>query len=515
MRPRALRATVSSTPLLARITLASAVLALLVSAAIAILVLAILSLRNTTDTATRSKDVTAATLRLEKLVLDLETGLRGFVLAQNEHFLEPVSAARADLPGAIAAVEKLVAAEAAQRLRVEQLASLIREYVSDYVLPLIAIARQDPSAARASVARVEGKRRLDQIRNRFGQVLAVQDGIAARGVASAHQKASQAIELGFAALGVSALLVLLFGAYLVRSIARPVRAAAGAATQIAAGDLRIRLEEVGPGEIRELERAFNSMAESLGESKRELERQYEQLRESERLRTELLSIFSHELRTPLASVLGYTSLLLRRELDAETRRRYLEIVDGQSRRLAALVEDFLDAERLEGGRLELHEEVFDAGELLREQVQVYADETDRHHLDLALPPTPLYIRGDARRLAQVVGNLLGNAIKYSPDGGSIEISARRVGTQLRIEVRDRGIGIAPEHHSRIFTKFYRAEARASGIAGAGLGLAVARDIVEAHGGQIGFTSAEGAGSTFWVSLPGVAAHESGRTRAAG
>src|SRR5581483_10036798 len=182
-------------------------------------------------------------------------------------------------------------------------------------------------------------------RNGFKRVLAVEDARAADAVHSANRKSSRALEIGFAALGVSALLVLLFGAYLVRSIARPVREVAGAATRIASGDLAIRLEEEGPGEIRELEQAFNSMAESLGQNKRELEGQYERLRESERLRTELLSIFSHELRTPLASVLGYTSLLLRRKLDDATRRRYLEIVDGQSRRLAALVEEFLDAQR--------------------------------------------------------------------------------------------------------------------------------------------------------------------------
>jgi signal transduction histidine kinase len=513
MRPR-LPVNHSSTPLLARISLASVVLALLVAAAFAILVLAILSLRRSTDTATRSKDVTAATLQLEKLVLDLETGLRGFVLARNERFLAPLRTAPSDLDAAIGRVEQLVQDDPPQRQRVTQLGAQIDAYVTDYAQPLVAIARLDPAAARASVARSEGKRRLDQIRNGFERILTVEDTRAASAVGSAHGKSRRAIEIGFAALGVSALLVLLFGAYLVRSIARPVREVAGAASRIAAGDLEIRLEEEGPGEIRELEQAFNSMAESLGQNKRQLQGQYEQLRESERLRTELLSIFSHELRTPLASVLGYTSLLLRRNLDDATRRRYLEIVDGQSRRLAALVEEFLDAQRLEGGRFELNEEVFDVAELLREQVQIHAAETDRHRIGLSLPASPLFVRGDSRRLAQVVGNLLGNAIKYSPEGGPIDVSVRDLEGRLRIEVRDRGLGIASEHHSRIFTKFYRAEARASGIAGAGLGLAVARDIVEAHGGHIGFTSSEGAGSTFWVSLPSVGEPAAGRTRAA-
>src|SRR5207302_1452595 len=167
--------------------------------------------RKSTDTATRSKDVTAATLELEKLVLDLETGLSGFVLARNEHFLTPLRSARAELPAAVERVERLVEDDPPQLQRVKQLAAQIDAYVSDYALPLVGIARIDPAAARASVARSEGKRRLDQIRNGFQRVLTVENARAADAVRSANAKSSRAIEIGFAALGVSALLVLLFG----------------------------------------------------------------------------------------------------------------------------------------------------------------------------------------------------------------------------------------------------------------------------------------------------------------
>jgi signal transduction histidine kinase len=110
--------------------------------------------------------------------------------------------------------------------------------------------------------------------------------------------------------------------------------------------------------------------------------------------------------------------------------------------------------------------------------------------------------GNADRLRQVIGNLLSNAIKYSPQGGLVQVTASMRGDAVRFEVRDEGIGIPTEQQAGIFTKFFRADAAASGIAGTGLGLAVSRDIVESHGGQIGFMSAEGEGTTFFVELPG-------------
>jgi signal transduction histidine kinase len=200
-------------------------------------------------------------------------------------------------------------------------------------------------------------------------------------------------------------------------------------------------------------------------------------------------------------VLGFTSLLLHRDVDDETRRRYLEIIDAQGRRLSALLDDFLDVQRLEEGRLELGSERVDMAALLAEQVQLFEAQSEAHRLELRVTETPLAVRGDSNRLAQVVGNLLSNAIKYSPEGGVVHVRGERANSSVRVVVEDEGLGIPRAQQARIFTKFYRGEAATSGIAGSGLGLAFARAVIEAHGGKIGFTSAEGEGSTFFLELP--------------
>jgi signal transduction histidine kinase len=139
--------------------------------------------------------------------------------------------------------------------------------------------------------------------------------------------------------------------------------------------------------------------------------------------------------------------------------------------------------------------------LLSEQVQLFEALSADHKLELRLTEVPLAVRGDSNRLAQVVGNLLSNAIKYSPEGGIVHVRGERANSSVRVVVADTGLGIPSALHERIFTKFFRGDAVKSGIAGSGLGLAFARAVVEAHGGKMGFTSAEGEGSTFYIELP--------------
>ncbi|MBA2360996.1 MAG: CHASE3 domain-containing protein [Actinobacteria bacterium] len=316
-----------------RLLLASVVLSLVVGGAFVALMLAISALSDANKREARATDVTAATLRLEKLVVDLETGLRGLVLTGNERFLQPYASARKELPGRIVEFERLVPPETAQRRRASELTTLIREYLRDYLEPVVLIAGESRQAANTPIVTAEGKRRTDDIRARFRRFLADEEQLAAATTTAAERRSSRALLLGAVGVSSSIALIVLYGLYVARSIGGPIRAVASGASQIAGGELSLRLLDEGPGEVGELTRSFNAMAQRLQASRLELERQNAKLRESERLKTELLSTVSHELRTPLASVIGFTSLLLQRELDSETRRHYLGIVDSQARRL--------------------------------------------------------------------------------------------------------------------------------------------------------------------------------------
>jgi signal transduction histidine kinase len=442
-----------------------------------------------------------ATLRLEKLVVDVETGIRGLTVTGREPFLEPYRRATAELPQRIEALQALVAEDPRQLARSRALSQRISDYVEEYAVPLIGIVRRTPEAARQEEVTDAGKQYTDEIRQLFNEFLETENAAAERAAALGDRRADQAIVVGGIGIAGSTVLIILFGIILARSIGRPVRAAASGASRIAAGELSLRLPRGGPGEVGELTRSFNEMAERLEQGRAELEEQNAKLRESERMMSELVSIVSHELRTPLASVLGFTALLLKREFDPPERRHYLGIIDAQARRLAALLEDFLDVQRIEREGVDLARERVDLAGLLQEQAQLYEEESPLHHLELTLADRPLFVRGDRNRLAQVVGNLLSNAIKYSPDGGTVELGAEREDRTVRVTVRDDGLGIPLDQHDRIFTKFFRGDAGATGITGTGLGLAVSREIVEAHGGRIGFDSRPSAGSTFWIELP--------------
>jgi signal transduction histidine kinase len=495
------RRATASVGLLSRVIAGSVLLSVLVVGTFFVLLVAMSDLRSSTNEQARSKQVTAATLGLERVVNQLDASLRAYVISGNNRFLSAWRGARADLSPARGKVERLVEDQPVPTNQARRLSELIRAYISEYGLPLIAIAHRSPDAARSPVATKEGLTRIGAIREQISRLLASEDTLASARAAAAKRESDRAVGLGVAELVATAGLLLLFGVFLARGVARPVRSVAEGASRVAAGDLSTRLPETGAAEIQELTRAFNAMARSLEQGKRELEAQNEQLRQSERLKSELVSIVSHELRTPLASILGYTNLLLKRDVSQADSRRYAEIINTQGLRLASLAEEFLDVKRIEAGGIELDEHLLDLKPLLVEETELIANETTEHHIEVAIPARTLPVRGDRNRLAQVFGNLLANAVKYSPEGGLIEVRGEVAGDAVRVQVRDGGVGIPAEYQPRIFTKFFRGEARESGIAGTGLGLAVSREIVEAQGGHIGFTSAPGVGSSCWVELP--------------
>ena len=488
--------------LLARIVFSAGAVASGLAIVFAVLFLAVVSLRHRSDEARHSQQVISTANALQTLVIDLETGVRGFVITRNQRYLDPWRDALRQYPGAIRELLTLTKDNALQHGRALSIEKAIQTYLTTYSQPLVDYTQRNPADARKLVTSRQGRQQVETIRQRFDQFLTSERALSKQRNDRARATARNAITVGASGLAAALLLILVGVLYLRRAVARPVRLTADAAARIAAGDFSGRVPTDGPGEVGELERAFNTMAASLERTLANLEERNRRLVESERVKGELVSNVSHELRTPLASVLGFSSLMLERDLPPEETQRYLEVIRTEARRLGALLNDLLDLQRVEQETLELRLDQLNLNDLLATQVMLYSAQSDAHELRFEPSGEPLLVHGDADRLAQVIGNLLSNAIKYSPDGGVIEIAADLIGEDATVWVRDSGLGIPAEHQDQIFTKFFRGDVgREWGIPGTGLGLVLARQIVEAHGGEAGFESKAGAGSTFWFRLP--------------
>jgi len=226
------------------------------------------------------------------------------------------------------------------------------------------------------------------------------------------------------------------------------------------------------------------------------------LRELDRLKDDFVSTISHELRTPLTSITGYVELA-REQADPET-NGYLEVVERNAVRLLALVNDLLFVARLQSGRFELELERVDVGRLVMESVATAKPHAVGANVELRLrlSGADTQVRGDRRRLGQVIDNLVSNAIKFSPDAGAVDLTVDRQNGMVLIEVEDHGIGIPENEHGRLFERFFRAQSALDHqIPGTGLGLYITKSIVEAHGGTVVARSVAGEGTSFVVELP--------------
>jgi signal transduction histidine kinase len=491
--------------LVRRITVSSVAVAVGLAILFAVLFFAIVSLRDRSLEAQRSQQVIAAASQLQTLVVDMQTGVRGFIIFDKPKYLEPWRTARQRYPRARATFLQLTRGNPLLRQRAMQITALADEYVLNVTPELIGFMQRNPNVAKEFVSSNFANDQVPAIRKLFGKLLSSERAVGADRARRVNSTTRNALIAGGIGLATALLLILLGAQYVNRAVARPVRMTADAAARIAGGDLSGRLREDGPGEIGQLERSFNTMAASLESTVADLEERNRKLYESEQVKSELVSSVSHELRTPLASVLGFSALMLERDLPQEEMARYLEVIRAEARRLAALLNDLLDLQRVEQQTLELRVEEFDLNGLLATQVTLYSAQSEAHQLRLDRIGEPIIVRGDRDRLAQVVGNLLSNAIKYSPSGGEVQIRAAQLGDEAWVWVQDHGLGIPANHQDRIFTKFFRGDVgRERGISGTGLGLVLARQIVEAHGGEVGFESEENVGSTFWFWLPAAA-----------
>jgi PAS domain S-box-containing protein len=233
-------------------------------------------------------------------------------------------------------------------------------------------------------------------------------------------------------------------------------------------------------------------------------RDVSRLRDAEELKNTLLSVISHELKTPVSIIKGYAGTLARQDAawDKETLAEGLAVIEEEADKLNELINNLLDASRLQAGGLKLQFAYLDLPSMAEKTVEKFRTQANHHNFSVDFPPDFPSVKGDYERIREVLSNLVGNAIKYSPEGGLIRVGGRIEGSEVRIFVSDEGVGIPTTEQERIFDRFTRVDSSLTRqTPGAGLGLFLVRSVVEAHGGRVWVDSQPGQGSTFWFALP--------------
>ncbi len=283
-----------------------------------------------------------------------------------------------------------------------------------------------------------------------------------------------------------------------KTLLQPIIGMTKAAEAIAEGDFSKKLSVESGYEIGILAYTFNNMAAQLQTT-------LEEIKKSEALRREFVANVSHELRTPLTSIRSYAETLTDHpDIPKEMEADFLHVILNESERMTKIVQDLLELSRFDAGSAKLSIERFSLADAVSDVCDAIAMEVLKrgHQLQTELESDLPQIYGDKARIEQVLINILSNAVKYTPDGGSIDITGGRTGDMVWIKIKDTGIGIPDDDVTRIFDRFYRVDkARSRESGGTGLGLSIAKEIVMRHGGDILIESAVGVGTTVTVVLP--------------
>lgn len=298
-----------------------------------------------------------------------------------------------------------------------------------------------------------------------------------------------------------------------RNLIRRIGILDSAAAQFAEGKFAARVPDESSDELAQLGEAFNAMAQRL-------ETNAARFNEIDRLKSEFVSSVSHELRTPLTTIKALTRLLMRGELSDEKRREYLETISVECDRQIDLVLNLLDLSRIEGGVFRINAEKVDVAAVIASCVksETASAEKRRHTLRIESVDTEQTVCADSKALRRVLSNLIENAIKYTPDGGLITLASRTEDDHIAISVSDNGRGIPPDDIPRLFDKFHRGRPSRDGtvsgtgspdedflddadVSGVGLGLYLARTVMNQMGGRIDVDTEVGRGSTFTLRLP--------------
>ena len=278
------------------------------------------------------------------------------------------------------------------------------------------------------------------------------------------------------------------------------------AGRLSDGDFRARLTGTGTDELGTLAAKLNETGSKLELTFKQLEQEHKELERLERVRKDFVINVSHELRTPLASIQGYAETLLEGAIhDPQVNLRFVHIILQNAQRLGRLTADLLTLSRIELQQKTFQFAPYSINGLLNQHVEALRPLAEQKHIQLSLDPAPAgtEVFCDEEAMHQILTNLVDNALKYTPEGGSVRVEARPItGDRVEVSVRDSGIGLPADELPRLFERFYRVDkARSRELGGTGLGLAIVKHLVRAQGGEVGVESAAGVGSRFYFTVP--------------
>jgi two-component system sensor histidine kinase SaeS len=286
---------------------------------------------------------------------------------------------------------------------------------------------------------------------------------------------------------------------MIRPLEKSMKQIVEESKKIALGNYQVQVPVVGPNEFKKMANQFNEMSVNLEES-------FNRLRDSEASRRELIANVSHDLRTPLASIQSYVEALQDGVIeDQETFRAYLATIQSESIRLGHLINDLFELSRLDAGVELFQPETYPLEDLIVEKLQSFALQFEQKKLQVSvnMPDYSPVVRIMPFKIKRVFANLLENAIRYAPEESKIEIAIVPTQNQfVEVSISDQGEGIGEFEQTQLFERFYRTDkSRNRNSGGAGLGLAIAKSMIELHGGRVGVESIKGQGSRFWFTLP--------------
>jgi signal transduction histidine kinase/DNA-binding response OmpR family regulator len=492
--------------------------ALLLGGVFVVLLVSVVNLRDDDNDARKSSDILLQSFVVERSVVDMETGLRGFLLTHQRGFLEPYTQARDRLPPELASLYRLASGQR-ERFLLGEIGRAISSYIEHYAQPVLSTGGRLSAAQKVAVTS-HGKQLVDSLRSRFEALDAGQLALRQRKRAGADLGSSLALVAAAAGLVCSLALLLVQLIYLVLRVLRPIRVAAAAAERLARGELTVRVPKVGSGEVATLDASFNAMANAiqsrdteLSSAHARLEQAVHEAREVAAMKSNFLANMSHEIRTPLNGVIGMMNLLRETPLTTE-QREYVDVARSSGDALMTVVNDILDIAKIEAGQVEIELRDFDLHDVVESTCDMVAATALSKGLELQSfvhCEVPRAARGDRMRVSQVLANLVSNAVKFTAEGEVVvEVSAGEQAAgmvEVRFEVRDTGIGIPADRIHRLFEPFTQADAGTTReFGGTGLGLTISRELTRLMGGTIEARSEVGKGSTFAFTIPFEAAH---------